>query len=104
MTAAIFGNFTRVNQQNGVSVANTILERLRAGPGVRSAAITNTVPQRFRAPVAGPVQINGRTRADGRPFTANANVASDGYFETLDVPLLGPRLPARATPPPRLRP
>lgn len=88
MTAAIFGNFTRVTNTNALEVQTRILERLRASPGVRSAAITTAVPQRVNQPVPGTITILGRDTSPDRRLTANGNVASDRYFETIDVAML----------------
>jgi predicted permease len=91
MTAAIFGNFTRVNNVNALEVQTQILERLRSSPGVRSAAMTTAVPQRVNQPVPGTIAIVGRAASPDRRMTANGNVASDRYFETIDVPMLAGR-------------
>jgi predicted permease len=91
MTAAIFGNFTRVTNTNALEVQTRILERLRSSPGVRSAAMTTAVPQRVNQPVPATITIVGRPASPDRRMTANGNVASDRYFETIDVPMLAGR-------------
>jgi predicted permease len=92
MTANVFGNFTRIpDAQAAIRLQREVLERLRATPGVRSAAATNAVPQLGAQPVPTPVVLEGRAVTDGRLQNANGNLATDRYFETLDVPILGGR-------------
>ncbi|MGH7574977.1 MAG: ABC transporter permease, partial [Longimicrobiales bacterium] len=92
MTANIYGNFSRMSSaQEALRIQYGVLERLRAAPSVNSAAITNAVPQSETQPSPRRIRIEGRQAADGRPFEADANVVSDGYFETLGVPLLAGR-------------
>jgi predicted permease len=91
MTAAINGNFTRMStEEDAQRIQHDVLERLRASPGVVSAAVTNAVPQSTLLP--GPRAIEVEHLPPGtRPLNANANVASDGYFDTLGVPILAGR-------------
>ncbi|HET6629398.1 MAG TPA: ABC transporter permease [Woeseiaceae bacterium] len=66
----------------------TLLERTRAIPGVRSAALAGTVPLGGGLPNTG-FRIEGRSlpEDDTGPRTDVQNV-SPGYFETLRIPLL----------------
>ncbi len=92
MTAATFGNFSRVSTaEDAVRLQQAILERLRAAPDVESAAMTNAVPQSDIQPFNQPLRLEGIAAADGRRLEADRNVASDGYFETLGVPILAGR-------------
>jgi putative ABC transport system permease protein len=87
MTAAIFGNFSRANNaQETLRISTGILERLRATPGIRHAAITNAVPQSSIQPFPIPIRLEGIVH-EGR-LDAEQRVASDGYFETLGIPIL----------------
>lgn len=91
MSAAIFGNFTRMSTPaDTIRIQSAILERLRSAPGIRSAALTNAVPQSDIQPGLRPVVIEGRANASGTP-EADLNIASDRYFETLGVPILAGR-------------
>ena len=85
MTAAIFGNFSR---QNVGTIENAILDRLRAAPGVRSAALTAAVPQSAIQPGNAPVTLERGTSGQGAPLSADPNFVSEQYFDTLQVPLL----------------
>jgi predicted permease len=115
MTAAIFGNFSQsANLADFTQLQQNILDRLRAAPGVRAAAATNLVPQLNTQPVPPPVVLEGVAPADGRRLEALASAATDGFFETLDIPLLAGRdfsrtdpvltPPPAGTPPPATRP
>jgi len=72
--------------------ANT-LERLRQTPGIAYPAATNLVPM---TPGAGPGQtpftIVGQAADSNESFQADVNSASDGYFETLGVPVIQGRV------------
>jgi putative ABC transport system permease protein len=86
MTAAYFGNFSRMNTAaEAHRVQARILESLRGTPGVRAAALTNAVPQASVVPGQVIVTIEGRPAADGLRLEADPNVASDGYFDLLEV-------------------
>ena len=92
LTAAYFGNFSRMNTPaEAHRVQARILETLRSTPGVRAAALTNAVPQASVTPGQVIVTIEGRPAADGLRLEADPNVASDGYFDLLEVKRLGGR-------------
>ena len=92
LTAAYFGNFSRMNTPaEAHRVQGRILETLRSTPGVRAAALTNAVPQASVTPGQAIVTVEGRPAADGLRLEADPNVASDGYFNLLEVKMLGGR-------------
>ena len=92
MTAATFGNFTRQNTgAEAIRVNTAILERLRSTPGVRAAAITSSVPLSNITPNQQPIRIEGRVETDTQNLEADANFASEGYFDTLGIPVLAGR-------------
>jgi putative ABC transport system permease protein len=64
-----------------------VLERIRAVPGVVSAAATlnRFVPGFFYVT---PVHIEGKPTPDGEAHTVQFRRASPGYFETMRIPLL----------------
>ena len=91
-TAAYFGNFSRMNTPaEAHRVQGQMLETLRSTPGVRAAALTNAVPQASVTPGQAIVTVEGRPAADGLRLEADPNVASDGYFDLLEVKMLGGR-------------
>jgi predicted permease len=92
ITAAYTGNFSRMNSaQEAIRVQTAFLERLRATPGVEAAAITNAVPQTNIVPFPQAFAIDGRPPRDGVRLEADANVASDGYFDVLGIRLMAGR-------------
>jgi putative ABC transport system permease protein len=92
LTAAYFGNFSRMSTPaEAHRVQGRILETLRATPGVRAAALTNAVPQASVTPGQVIVTVEGRPAADGVRLEADPNLASDGYFDLLEVKRLGGR-------------
>ena len=104
LTAAYFGNFSRMNTPaEAHRVQGRILETLRSTPGVRAAALTNAVPQASVTPGQAIVTVEGRPAADGLRLEADPNVASDGYFDLLEVKMLGGR-DFRASDTPTVRP
>lgn len=92
LTAAFFGNFSRQQTlTDAVTFNDRVLERLRATPGVVAAATTNAVPQSAITPGQTPFTIEGRATPAGVRRVADLNVASEGYFDTLEVRLLAGR-------------
>lgn len=89
VTADFRGNFSRLNtaEKQRDFVSNT-LERLRSTPGVVAAAATASVPLTNIQPGKNPFAIVGRTPEPGETLVADANVASDGYFDALGVKVL----------------
>ena len=91
MTAAYFGNFSRMSTPaEAHRVQGQILQSLRTGPNVR-AALTNAVPQVSVTPGQLVISVQGRTAPDGVRWEADPNVSSDGYFDLLNVRMLGGR-------------
>lgn len=65
-----------------------LLDRTRSMPGVRSATLVSTVPLGMNGSTK-PVLPEGRTLKRGeQPFVTFEEVASDGYFETMHIPIL----------------
>ena len=90
MTAAIFGNFSRVaTNEDALRTYTGILERLRATPGIRHAAITNAIPQSNLQPFPVPLRIDGIV-SEGRMDTER-RITSEGYFAALGIPILAGR-------------
>jgi putative ABC transport system permease protein len=102
MNATFFGNFSRfqVTAQCDQACAagkvadfqNQVLNDVRSTPGVAAAAITNAVPLTVTAPGPRTFSIVGRTGDASNPLQATPAGATDGYFETLGVPVLRGRV------------
>jgi predicted permease len=68
--------------------ADRLLERLRAVPGARAAAIATQVPLDIHGLPLRAFVIEGRARSDGQPDRAISNTVTHGYFATMGIPLL----------------
>jgi putative ABC transport system permease protein len=83
--------------------ATRLLDRLKAMPDARSAAIAGAVPLDIHGlPVRG-FTLEGRARMDGTPDRTLSNVVTPGYFETMGIAVLEGKdfaeLSDRSTPP-----
>jgi putative ABC transport system permease protein len=80
------------NDETRTNAVNNLLERVRAIPGVRSAAVTTLLPLTGGGPTIH-FNIRGRPPAGPEQFTmAGYRSVSGSYFETLSIPLLRGRL------------
>jgi predicted permease len=71
-----------------VTYYNRLYERIRAIPGIKSAALTDRVPLTGNATVA-PMAVVGESLAPmSERDTANRNLVSPGFFATVGMPLL----------------
>ena len=91
MSASYFGNFTSFNQNDSLRITSQILDRVRAAPGVQSAAVTTAVPLSNIQPGVVTIRLDDGKGEDGTKLQIDPNVASDGYFETLGIPVLSGR-------------
>ncbi|MGA8029613.1 MAG: ABC transporter permease [Bryobacteraceae bacterium] len=65
-----------------------LLEKARSTPGIQSAAITSVIPFGFGGDMK-PVVPEGRVLGRGeQPPTSFDSVVSDGYFQTMHMPIL----------------
>jgi predicted permease len=69
--------------------SRTIAE-VRAVPGVRSAALVRATPLNGNGEML-PYLVEGSTAAPDKLPTAHANIVSDGYFDTMRLPVLAGR-------------
>jgi len=77
------------NDAQGRRVAAEILERSRALPGVRSAALAAMLPLDGGGLGMGEIKVAGREPPDPREgWRADWNVVTPGYFTTLGIPLV----------------
>jgi predicted permease len=68
--------------------AARLLDRLRALPGVESAAIATTVPLDIHGMALRAFTLEGRARMDGAPDRALSNTVTPGYLRTMGIPLV----------------
>ncbi len=94
LSAEVYGNFSRYGNINALRrLYLPIIERMAAQPGVVSVAVTNAVPLAGSAPGSRRFDIEGRVTDDPeRRPTMDARVASDQYFDTIGIPLVGGRV------------
>jgi hypothetical protein len=67
--------------------AARLLERVRAIPGVESAAIASSVPLDIHGMPVRSFDVVGKPRADGSDEQSLSNVVTPGYFTTMKIPL-----------------
>src|SRR6266576_2885540 len=68
-----------------------LLDRVRALPGVESAALTRVMPFSYNPPSSAPIEIDGYQPAPDEQATADYVQVSEDYFSTLGIPLVGGR-------------
>ena len=65
-----------------------LLDRVRAAPGVRSAALSSTVPMQDAAASVGVVPEGWQLPRGEQTIDTLCTYVSDGYFQTMSIPLL----------------
>jgi predicted permease len=65
--------------------ASTLLDRLRALPGVEGAAVATSVPLDIHGMPSRAFALEGRARADAAQDRALTNTVSPGYFATMGI-------------------
>lgn len=65
-----------------------LLDRLRALPGVESAAVATFVPLDIHGMTLRAFTLEGRARSDAAPTRALANTVTPGYLRTMGIPLV----------------
>src|SRR5881296_3538098 len=65
-----------------------LLDRVRALPGVESAALTRVTPFSYNPPSSAPIEIDGYQPAPDEQPNADYVQVSEDYFSTLGVPLV----------------
>jgi macrolide transport system ATP-binding/permease protein len=75
------------NKERGREFVRTVLERVRALPGVEAATMTESLPLGLGGGRRG-ITIEGYTKQQGESTEINYTVVYPGYFETMRVPLL----------------
>ena len=88
MTANISGNFSRLaTTPESIRVQSEVLARLRSSAGVQAAAVTSAVPLSNIQPFAQTIRIKGQAMGDDRTWEVDPNIASEGFFESLGIPV-----------------
>ncbi len=95
--------FTGLNDAERVTVVARLLDRMRSLPGVRAAGMSTMVPLGFGGHQMVATRIDGYTPQRDESMTTERVVVSDGYFETMEIPILHGRGLGRADAPGGLR-
>jgi putative ABC transport system permease protein len=99
LSAEVFGNFTRfTTPEDYRRLYLPVVDRLAGRPGVVAASVASVVPL-GSSPAFGDstVLIEGQPAADAAHLPkVDVTIASDGYFDTLQIPILRGR-PFRST-------
>jgi predicted permease len=82
------GRSRAIDTAGTVDFAARLLERLRALPGVESAAIASSVPLDIHGMPARAFTVDGRARPDGGMDQALSNAVTADYFKTMRIPML----------------
>jgi len=76
-------------EADGLAASEQLLSRVRALPGVRSAAFAWTLPLDGNGRSLGGIRVPGRELPPGQlSLDADWNVVTTGYFETMKIPIL----------------
>ena len=87
--ASIDLGLANYDSATGRRVAETILERARAIPGVQSTAMSAKLPLDGGGMGLGGIQVTGRTPPDERAgWRMDWNVVTPGYFAVMGIPLV----------------
>ncbi|HET9708944.1 MAG TPA: ABC transporter permease, partial [Gemmatimonadales bacterium] len=87
--ASIDLGLSNYNDDEGRRVAAELLERTRALPGVRTAALSAMLPLDGGGLGLGAIKVVGREPPDPREgWRADWNVVTPGYFATLGIPIV----------------
>lgn len=92
-----FGETHDEHEKNREIFLREVLEKVRALPGVQSAALANVFPMLRTEGYRPPLEIEGRTFApdEARAIT-DINYVTPGYFRTVGLPLVRGRLLAES--------
>jgi predicted permease len=88
--AALDLGLANLDEAAGSGVAATLLERARAIPGVRSAALSAMLPLDGGGLGLGTIKVAGREPPGGQDqgWREDWNVVTPGYFATMGIPLV----------------
>jgi macrolide transport system ATP-binding/permease protein len=75
---------------------DALIERVRALPGVKSAAFAKMTPLSYVSSATAPIVVDGYQPPPEESPTAEYNEVGDNYFETLGIPLVAGREFTRA--------
>jgi predicted permease len=90
--AALDLSLAGYTEETGRPFANTLIERVRAVPGVQSAVLAAVLPLGSTGMGLGGIAVPGVAPPQGRRlFDADWNIVTPGYFSTMKAALVGGR-------------
>ena len=93
LSAQLSLNWTKYQTpQDRTTFFDNLLERVRAHPGVVSAAVSSDLPLERQGPRGRTFQIEKRDAEDGVTPVLDLRWASPGYFRTIGIPLIRGRV------------
>ena len=81
-------NMAGLKREEGLAVADRLLERVRNLSGVSSASLSTMVPLGFGGHAYSPTKVEGYIPAPDEEVTIERAIVSDGYFETMGMPIV----------------
>ena len=81
-------SFTRLEDEALASLVDRALESVRALPGVEGATLASIVPLSFGAPAGVRIRVDGYVPGANESMFVGRGIVGDGYFETLQMPLV----------------
>jgi predicted permease len=96
LLAATDLSFARVEESVArTALVDRALDAVRALPGVTAASAATSIPLSFGGPPGLHTRVEGYVPAPDEFMFVGRNVVGDGYFETMEIPLVEGRAPAR---------
>ncbi len=80
-------NLSGLKEAEAMAAADRLLERARALPGVQQASFSTMIPLGFGGHSSSGTNIEGYTPARNERMSVERIIVSDGYFETMGIPL-----------------
>ncbi|HJQ25196.1 MAG TPA: ABC transporter permease [Blastocatellia bacterium] len=84
-------NAAGLNRDGALALADQLLERARALPGVQGAAFSTMVPLGFSGHNFSGTTVEGYVPAPGEDLSVERVIVSDGYFDTMGIPIVAGR-------------
>lgn len=89
-------SFTRLDGEALTRLTDQVLDRVRALPGASAAAFATIVPLSFGGPPKVNTRVEGYVPTPNETMLVGRAVVSDGYFETIGIPIPEGRSTTRA--------
>jgi macrolide transport system ATP-binding/permease protein len=81
-------NLAGIKREDGPVVDDQLLERVRGLSGVSFASLSTMVPLGFGGHISSPTKIDGYVPTVDEQVTIERVIVSDGYFETMGIPVV----------------